>query len=88
MKIERRYMAHYLNAGFGGAENYCRLGADLEEYSPELTANVEKKSWARRPSPSTATRSRARSAPTTPRLATRCLKSCRRSSTATWCSTT
>ena len=44
MKIERRYMAHYLNAGFDGAENYCRLGADLEEYSPELTANVEKKS--------------------------------------------
>ena len=44
MKIERRYMAHYLNAGFGGEENYCRLGADLEEYSPELTANVEKKS--------------------------------------------
>ena len=44
MKIERRYMAHYLNAGFGGAENYCRLGAALEEYSPELTANVEKKS--------------------------------------------
>ena len=43
MKIERRYMAHYLNAGFGGAENYCRLGADLEEYSPELSANVEKK---------------------------------------------
>ena len=40
MKIERRYMAHYLNAGFGGAENYCRLGADLEEYSPELTAEV------------------------------------------------
>ena len=44
MKIERRYMAHYLNAGFGSEENYCRLGADLEEYSPELTANVEKKS--------------------------------------------
>ena len=44
MKIERRYMAHYLNAGFGGTENYCRLGADLEEYSPELTASVEKKS--------------------------------------------
>ena len=38
MKIERRYMAHYLNAGFGGAENYCRLGADLEEYSPEQTS--------------------------------------------------
>ena len=44
MKIERRYMAHYLNAGFGESDNYCRLGADLEEYSPEMTANVEKKS--------------------------------------------
>ena len=44
MKIERRYMAHYLNAGFGAEANYCRLGADLEEYSPELSANVEKKS--------------------------------------------
>ena len=38
MKIERKYMAHYLNA------NYVRLGKDLEEYSPELSANVEKKS--------------------------------------------
>ena len=44
MKIERCYMAHYLNAGFGAEANYCRLGADLEEYSPELSANVEKKS--------------------------------------------
>ena len=44
MKIERKYMAHYLNAAFGdGAEEYCRLGADLEEYAPELSANVEKK---------------------------------------------
>lgn len=45
MKIERRYMAHYLNAAFGkGEASYTRLGSDLEEYSPELTANVEKKS--------------------------------------------
>lgn len=45
MKIERKYMAHFLNAAFGGeTANYCRLGADLEEYAPELTANVEKKS--------------------------------------------
>lgn len=45
MKIERRYMAHYLNAAFGSGEaNYTRLGQDLEEYAPELTANVEKKS--------------------------------------------
>lgn len=46
MKIERKYMAHYLNATFGsdtGTTNYVRLGADLEEYSPELSANVEKK---------------------------------------------
>lgn len=45
MKIERKYMAHYLNAAFGNGENnYTRLGADLEEYSPELSANVETKS--------------------------------------------
>lgn len=45
MKIERRYMAHYLNAAFGSGEaSYTRLGQDLEEYAPELTANVEKKS--------------------------------------------
>ena len=44
MKIERRYMAHYLNAAFGSGEaSYTRLGQDLEEYAPELTANVEKK---------------------------------------------
>lgn len=44
MKIERKYMAHYLNAAFGTEpDSYCRLGSDLEEYSPEMTANVEKK---------------------------------------------
>ena len=37
MKIERKYMAHFLNAAFGsGTASYCRLGNDLEEYSPEL----------------------------------------------------
>ena len=47
MKIERKYMAHYLNANFAnddGTASYVRLGQDLEEYSPELSANVEKKS--------------------------------------------
>ena len=47
MKIERKYMAHYLNtvfAGDTGTAAYVRLGKDLEEYSPELSANVEKKS--------------------------------------------
>ena len=44
MKIERKYMAHYLNAAFGSdTASYVRLGSDLEEYSPELSANVEKK---------------------------------------------
>ena len=46
MKIERKYMAHYLNATFAaddGTASYVRLGKDLEEYSPELSANVEKK---------------------------------------------
>lgn len=44
MKIERKYMAHYLNAAIGGGDaDYTRLGKDLEEYSPELSANVEKK---------------------------------------------
>lgn len=44
MKIERKYMAHFLNAAFGsGTASYCRLGNDLEEYSLELSANVEKK---------------------------------------------
>ena len=32
MKIERKYMAHYLNAAFGkGEADYTRLGQDLEE---------------------------------------------------------
>ena len=37
-KIERKYMAHFIAVG----ENYVRLGKDLEEYSPELSAQVEK----------------------------------------------
>lgn len=42
-KIERRFMAHYIDASTKGAkEQYVRLGKDLEEYSPELAANVEK----------------------------------------------
>ena len=46
MKIERKYMAHYLNANFAnddGTAGYVRLGQDLEEYSPELSANVGRK---------------------------------------------
>ena len=43
-KIERKYLAHFINAADGeGAAQYERLGKDLEEYSPELTAQVETK---------------------------------------------
>jgi len=37
-KIERKYMAHFVEVG----DEYIRLGQDLEEYSPELSAQVEK----------------------------------------------
>lgn len=41
-KIERKYLAHYINSASVGAEAaYERLGADLEEFSPELSAQVE-----------------------------------------------
>lgn len=41
-KIERKYLAHYIDAAFSaGAPNYVRLGADLEEYNEELNPDVE-----------------------------------------------
>ena len=43
-KIERKYLAHYINvADAQGSAVYERLGKDLEEYSPELSAQVETK---------------------------------------------
>lgn len=39
-KIERKYLAHYIDEGFG-AKQYVWLGDDLEEYSDELNADVE-----------------------------------------------
>lgn len=38
MKIERKYLAHYIRVG----EQFERLGRDLEEFTPELAANVAK----------------------------------------------
>lgn len=38
-KIERKYMAHFVDAGDG---TMVRLGKDLEEYAPEMSAEVEK----------------------------------------------
>ena len=84
MKIERKYMAHYLNATFAaddGTASYVRLGKDLEEYSPELSANVEKKTNILG---NETVSIRARSVLTTPRKATRCLRSCRALSTTIW----
>lgn len=44
MKIERKYLAHFINAAQPGQEaDYERLGKDLEEYSPELSAQVDTK---------------------------------------------
>jgi len=39
MRIERKYLAHYIQLGEG---KYVRLGEDLEEFTPEMAANVEK----------------------------------------------
>ncbi len=41
-KIERKYLAHYIDASFGGeAANYTRLGKDLEEFNEELNPDIE-----------------------------------------------
>lgn len=41
MKIERKYLAHYIDVGTQEAEQFVRLGKDLEEFSPELSAQVD-----------------------------------------------
>lgn len=43
MKVERKYLAHYLDAAFDttyAAADYVRLGKDLEEYTEELNPDV------------------------------------------------
>ena len=43
-KIERKYLAHFINTAQTGEEAaYERLGKDLEEFSPELAAQVDSK---------------------------------------------
>lgn len=42
-KIERKYLAHYINTATKGEPVYERLGKDLEEFSPELSAQVDTK---------------------------------------------
>lgn len=43
-KIDRKYLAHFINAAEPNAEAavYERMGKDLEEYSPEMSAEVSK----------------------------------------------
>lgn len=42
-KIDRKYMAHFLDSGSlcGGTSSYERLGKDLEEYNIELNPDTE-----------------------------------------------
>lgn len=43
-KIERKYLAHYIDENFGtGTASYARLGKDLEEYSIEMNPDSETK---------------------------------------------
>ena len=42
-KIERKYLAHFINTADSGEAVYERLGKDLEEFSPELSAQVDTK---------------------------------------------
>ena len=44
MKAERKYLAHYINTAMPEEDAaYERLGKDLEEFSPELAAQVDTK---------------------------------------------
>ncbi len=41
-KIERKYLAHYIDSAFSTTSpNYVRLGKDLEEFNEELNPDVE-----------------------------------------------
>lgn len=43
-KIERKYLAHFIDASFGtgsATPNYIRLGADLEEYNLDMNPDIE-----------------------------------------------
>ena len=42
-KIERKYLAHFINTATDDKAVYERLGKDLEEFSPEMSAQVDTK---------------------------------------------
>lgn len=42
-KVERKFLAHYLNASPSSTASYERLGKDLEELTVEMNAEIESK---------------------------------------------
>lgn len=42
-KIERKYLAHFIDAGFGSTSSWVRMGKDLEEYNIEMNPEIETK---------------------------------------------
>lgn len=42
-KIERKYLAHFINTADSEAPVYEQLGKDLESFTPELSAQIETK---------------------------------------------
>jgi hypothetical protein len=43
-KVERKYLAHFIDSSFGDATPaYTRLGKDLEEYNIEMNPDIETK---------------------------------------------
>jgi hypothetical protein len=40
-KIDRKFLAHYINVNPGATADYVRIGSDLEEYNAELSAQVD-----------------------------------------------
>ena len=42
-KIQRKYLAHFINTAAAGEAVYERLGKDLEEFTPEMSAQVDTK---------------------------------------------
>lgn len=42
-KIERKYLAHFIDESFGGTASYVRIGKDLEEYTIEMNPDGESK---------------------------------------------
>lgn len=42
MRIERKYVAHYINVNVPEQPEFVRLGKDLEEFTPEMSAKVER----------------------------------------------